>query len=108
MKFNNDKFMRGTNYSCTYSDWSKELMDVLKESGNSSPKYENGKHIFIESVRKEGKHKRSKMFYIVCPCNGSDISVQIVDKMDKEECEMAMRLVINFIAVMEKHGYIIN
>lgn len=106
MKFNISKFERGTNYSCAYENWSNELLSVLEESGDKYTEYENGCYKFLKSVRKEGKYKRMKLYYIVCPCDSSDITVEFPEKMNMEEIKKAIEFVINFIAIMTKHGYI--
>lgn len=107
MRFNTEKFDRDRDYR-GYAYWNKELLDVLEKAGDKYPEYENGCHKFLESVKKEGKYKRSKMYYIVCPRDGSDITVELPENMDKEEMKQAIDFIINFIAVMTKHGYIID
>ncbi len=106
MKFNERKFRYYARLGSPYREWDEKLMNVLREAGNCFPSYENGAHEFLMSVQKEGKYKRSKLFNIVCPCDGSDITVDIIDNMDKEETEMAMNKVIDFVCVMTQHGYI--
>lgn len=106
MKFNYIKFCSGTNGSHRYADWDNEMMNVLKEAGRDYPSYENGAYSFLFSVKKDGKYKRIKLFDIVLPCDGRELSIKIIDKMDTEEMEIASIYIANFICIMTKHGYI--
>lgn len=107
MRFNNAKFSQGTRGSHRYADWDENLLKILDEAGDRFPEYENGAHKFLNSVQKPGKYKRMKLFYIICPCDGSDITVQKRDNMDEEETKMMNEFVDNFVSVMTKYGYII-
>ena len=106
MRFNERKFRQGTHGSHRYADWDENLLKILDEAGDRFPEYENGTHKFLNSVKKQGKYKRMKLFYIICPCDGSEITVQKINKMDEEETRMMNEFVDNFISVMTKYGYI--
>lgn len=105
MKFNNEKFNLGQNGSVYYHNWDKEMLKVFEEVG-SMPVYDSGVHYFSFRIKKDEKGKRKRFFKIICPTDTSEIYVKYFQKMDIEEMKMASDLIMNFIFVMTKYGYI--